>query len=135
MRHQCRPQRARVVERRQHFAGEAVVADAGHGALDAPFVAGMPHARRIDVKVPRLRVLEKRRRDARRERIGGDDDRLRVIRNQDPEDAAEKLPGGFTRLDGARRRFLEGGIDEAVARAHRREDPRAKPTPLALRAA
>ena len=36
--------RARVVERRQDFAGKAVVADAGHGAFDAPFVAG--HAAR-----------------------------------------------------------------------------------------
>ena len=53
----------RVVEREEDFAREAVVADAGHGALDAPLVPRGAHARRIDVKVPRLRVLEKRRRD------------------------------------------------------------------------
>ena len=107
--------RARVVERGQDFAGKAVVADAGHGAFDAPFVAGMPHARGIDVKVARLRVLEKRRRDARRQRIGLDDDRLGVIRDQDVEDAAEKLPRRLARLDGACRRFLEGRIHKAVA--------------------
>ena len=37
--------RARLVERRQHFAGKAVVADAGHRALDAPFVAGHDRTR------------------------------------------------------------------------------------------
>jgi hypothetical protein len=52
--------RARLVERGQDFAGEAIVADAGDRALDTPFVTGRPHARAVDVKVPRLRVLEKR---------------------------------------------------------------------------
>ena len=43
--------RARLLERRQDFAGKAVIADAGHRALDPPFVPGRPHARRVDVKV------------------------------------------------------------------------------------
>ena len=124
--------RARLDEGRQDFAGKAVVADAGHGAFDASFIAGMPHAGGIDVEVARLRVFEKGGRDARRERVGCDDDRLRVIRNEDLEDAAKKLPRRFARFDGAGRRFLEGGIDEAVARAHRREDPGAKPPAFAL---
>ena len=37
-------ERARVVERREHFAGEAIVADAGHGAFDARLCRG--HAAR-----------------------------------------------------------------------------------------
>jgi hypothetical protein len=60
-------------------------------------------------------------------------DRLGVVGNQDSKDAAEKHPGGLARLDRARCRFLEGRIDEAVARAHGREDPRAKSALLALR--
>src|SRR5262245_5973044 len=43
---------ARIVERREHLAGEAVIANAGYGPFDAAFVAGMAHASRIDVKVP-----------------------------------------------------------------------------------
>src|SRR5262245_12309986 len=96
---------ARVLERDEHFAREAIIADAGYGPFDAPLIAGMPHARRVDMKMARLRVLEKRRRDARGEGIGVDDDRLGVIRNEDFENAAEKLPGRFTRLDGARSRL------------------------------
>ena len=92
----------------EHFAGEAVVADAGDGALDAPLVAGRAHAGRVDMKVPRLRVLEKRRRDPRRQRVGADDDRLRVVRDDDREDPTEEGPGGLARLDRARRRLLEG---------------------------
>jgi len=106
---------ARVVEGGQHFTGEAVVPDTGNGPFDPAFVTRMPDARRVDVKVPRLRVLEKRRGDARGERIGGDDEGLGVIRNEDFENATKEFPRRFTRLDGARRRFFEGGIDEAVA--------------------
>ena len=124
--------RARVVECGQDFSGKAIVADAGDGPLDAPFVTGSPHARGVDMKVARLCVLEKRGRDARRQGIGRDDDRLRVIWNQDRENAAEKFPGGFTRLDGAGGGFLEGGIDEAVPRAHRGKDPGPKPSPFPL---
>jgi len=83
------------------------------------------------MKVARLRVLEKRRCDAGRQGIGGDDDRLRVIRNQDRE-TPPKLPGGLTRLDGAGGGFLEGGIDEAVPRAHGGKNPGAKPSPFPL---
>jgi hypothetical protein len=120
-----------LVEGGQHFAGEAIVADARHGAFDAPLVLRVPHARRVDVKVAGLRILEKRRRDARVERIRPDDDGLRVIRNQDLENAAEKLPRRFTRFDGARGCFLKGGIDEAMPRAHRGKNPRAKSASLA----
>jgi hypothetical protein len=98
-----------------------------------PFIAGMPDARGINVKVARLRVFEKRGRDARRQRIGLDDDRFGVIRNEDSENAPEKLPGRFTRFDGADRRLFERRIDEAVPGAYGREDPRAKPALLALR--
>lgn len=66
--------RARGVERDQHFPGKAIVADAGDGPFDALFVAGMSHARGVDVKVARLRVLEKRGSDAWCERVGLDDD-------------------------------------------------------------
>jgi len=52
--------RARVLERDEHFAGEAVIADAGYGPFDAPLVAGMPHPREVDVKMPRLRTRESR---------------------------------------------------------------------------
>jgi hypothetical protein len=120
--------RARVLERDEHFAGEAVIADAGYGPFDAPLVAGMPHPRGVDVKMPRLRVLEKAGRDARRQRIGLEDDRLGVIRDDDIEDAPEKLPGRFTRLNRARGRFFEAGIDEAVAGARRGKNEGAKAT-------
>src|SRR5207244_8096761 len=56
---------ARVVERCQQLAGEAVVTDRRHRPLDAAFVARPPPTRRINVKPTRLRVLEKRRGDAR----------------------------------------------------------------------
>jgi hypothetical protein len=125
--------RAGVVECREHFAGKAVIADTGHGALHAPFVARLPDPRGVNVKVARLCVFEKGGGNPGRQWIGTDDDGLRVIRDQDPEDAAEKRPGRFTRLDRARRRFLEGRIDEAVPRAHGRKDPRAKSALLTLR--
>ena len=67
------------------------------------------------MKAARLRVLEEGRRDARREGIGVDDDGLGVIGNEDAEDATEKRPRRFARLDRARGRLLEGRIDEAVA--------------------
>src|SRR5688572_26285101 len=92
----------------------------------------MPHPRGVDVKMPRLRVLEKAGRDARRQRIGLEDDRLGVIRNDDVEHATKKLPGRFTRLNCARGRFFEAGIDEAVAGAHRGKDEGAKATLLPL---
>src|SRR5712691_9513224 len=78
---------ARVVDRREDFAREAVVPDAGYGAFDARFIPRMPDARGVDMKIPSLRVLEKRWRDPRGERIRIDDDRLGVIRNEDGEQA------------------------------------------------
>ncbi len=83
------------------------------------------------MKPTRLRVLEKRRRDARGERILLHDNRLGVIGNQHQENATEKLPSRFTRLDRARGGFLEGGIDKPVARANRGKDPGPK-TPTLL---
>jgi hypothetical protein len=62
--------RARVVQRGEDFAGEAIIADRRHGPFDPPFVARMADARGIDVKVARLRILEKRGRDAGPERVG-----------------------------------------------------------------
>jgi hypothetical protein len=117
----------RVVERGEDLAGEAIVTDRLHRPLHPALVARVAHARRVDVKPPGLRVLEKRQRDPRGERIGLRDDRRRVIWNQDLEDPAEEVPRGFARFDGARGRLLEGRIDEAVARSHGREDPRAEP--------
>ncbi len=76
---------ARIVKRREDFAGEAIVPDAGYGPFDARFIPRMPDARGVDMKIPGLRVLKKRRRDPRRERIRIDDDRLGVIRNEDRE--------------------------------------------------
>jgi hypothetical protein len=107
--------RARLIERGEDFASKAVVPHAWYGPLDAPFVARLPDAGRVDMKVARLRILEKRRRDPRREGIGLDDDRLGVIRNEDLENAAEKLPRRFTRLDRTGGGLLEGRIDKAMA--------------------
>lgn len=69
---------ARVVQRGEDFAGEAIVTDAGRGAFHAPFVAGATQAGGIDMKVARLRVFEKRRRQPRSQRVGVDDDDFRV---------------------------------------------------------
>jgi hypothetical protein len=90
----------------------------------------MPDTRGVDMKIPGLRVLEKRWRDPRRERIRIDDDRLGVIRNEDRKRAAEKLPRGFAGLNRPRGRFLERRIYKSVPRADGREDPRAKPSPF-----
>src|SRR5271167_3585527 len=75
--------RARLVNRREDFAGEAVISYARNGAFDAGLVPSMPHARGVDMKMASLGILEKRGRDARRERIRIDDDGLGVIRNED----------------------------------------------------
>ena len=107
--------RAGILDRDEHFACEAVIAHPGDRPLDAPLVTGRSDPCRINMKVACLGVLEERRGDARREGIGVDDDGFGVIGNEDAEDAAEKRPRRFTRLDRARRRLLEGRIDEAVA--------------------
>src|SRR5262249_14101491 len=52
--------RAGVVERGEHFPGEAVIACTGYGPFDTPFVPGMPDPRRVDVEVAGLCVFEKR---------------------------------------------------------------------------
>ena len=51
---------ARVVDRREDFAREAVVPDARDGAFDARVIPRMPDARGVDMEIPGLRVLEKR---------------------------------------------------------------------------
>src|SRR3970040_469974 len=122
---------ARIVDRREHFAREAVVPDSRYGAFDSGLIPRMPDTRGVDMKIPSLRVLEKRRRDPRRERIRIDDDRLGVIRNEDRKGATEKLPRGFAGLNRPRGRFLERRIHKPVPRADGREDPRAKPSPFA----
>ena len=121
---------ARVLDRGEHFARKAVIADARYGALHAGLVSRGAHAGRIDVKLPRLRVLAKCRRDAGAERIGIENDGLRVIGDQDGEDPAKERPRGFARLDRAGGGFLERRVHEAMPRAHGGEDPRAKPTTL-----
>src|SRR5207247_909699 len=50
---------------------------------------------------------------------------------EDSEDAAKERPGGFARLDRARRRFFERRVHKPMPRAHGGEDPRAKAAALA----
>src|SRR6266540_7460202 len=68
-------------------------------------------------------TLAERLRDLRRDRVGDLDDGLGVVGDDDLEDPAEELPGGLARLDGRLGRLLEHRVDEAMARADRREDP------------
>src|SRR5688572_24603304 len=56
------------------------------------------------------------------------EDGLGVIRDDDLENPAKEIPRGLARFDRPRGRLLEGRIDEAVPRAHRGKDPRAKPS-------
>src|SRR4029453_14693987 len=97
------------------FARKAVIPDAGHGAFDPSFVAGMAYSGRIDVKVPGLCVLEKRGGDPRPEWIRVGDDGLGVVGDRDFENAAKEFPGCFTRLNRPHRGFLKRGIDESMA--------------------
>jgi hypothetical protein len=121
---------ASVIECGEEFTGKAIVAHVGNGALDPSFIPWMSHASCIHMKVARLRVLEKGRHDTWSERVRLDDDGFGVIRNQDAEDAAEELPGGFAGFDSAGRRFFENGIDKPIARENRGKNPSAKvPTP------
>ena len=111
------------VEIQQDFAAEAVVADCGDTALDTRLVLSMPTAGGVDVKAAGLRVLEEGRCDPGGEPVGTGDDRFGVVRDEDPEDAAEESPRRFARLDRPPRRLLEGGIHETVAGVHSRENP------------
>src|SRR5262249_45369319 len=58
------------LDRGEHFTRETVIADMGYGPLHASFIAGMVHAGRVDVKMPRLRIFQERWREARCERVG-----------------------------------------------------------------
>ncbi len=116
------------VEVDQLFTGETIVAHRRHRPLDPALVLWMADAGGIDVEAARLRILEKRIDQFGLEIVGGVNDRLRVVRDQHAEDAAVKLPRGLTGFDRRGRRFPEDGIDKAVSRADRREDPRAEAT-------
>src|SRR6185369_12896996 len=123
----------RVDEIQQLLAGETVIEDVTHSALDARLVLGMPWPRRVDVEAARLCVLEVVLDDARLARIGGVHDRLGAVGHDDAEHATVELPRGLARLERGRRRLLPARIDEPVTRHMRREDPRAEPaTPAAL---
>ena len=106
--------RARVFQRGQDFAGEAVISYSRDGAFDAGLVPSMAYAGGVDMKVACLRILEKRRGDPRCKRIRIDDDRLGVIWNEDVENPAEKLSGDFAGFNRARGRFFERGIHEPI---------------------
>ena len=108
---------ARVLDRREDLASERIIADGRHAPLDARFVARVADAGGINMEVAGLRVFEKDGIDPRGQVVGGRDDRRRVVGNDHREDAAVKGPGRFTGLNGAAGGFLEGRIDEAIARA------------------
>jgi hypothetical protein len=110
----------------QDLAAEAVLAHAGHGALHAGLISRPPDAGGIDHEAARLSVLEEGGIEERLQRIRPLDDRLRVIGNQDAEDAQEIGPGRLAGLDRRLGRLPEDRIDEAVAREHHGEDPRPK---------
>lgn len=124
--------RAGLLQRGQDLAGKTVIADGGHGSLDPCFIPGMPHTSRVHLKTAHLRVLEKRQRHVRRERIRLGNDGLGVIGNENFENALKELPGGFAGLDGAHGGFFESGIHKPIARAHGGKDPSAK-APTLLR--
>src|ERR1700730_2290387 len=121
----------RLLEREKTLAAEAVVAHRLHRALDAAFVARAAHARGVDVKATRLRVLEKRSRDARRERIHHLHDALGGVVYEHAKNAAEELPRCLARGDRRACRLLEADVRVAMSRANRSEDPCAEATPLA----
>jgi hypothetical protein len=79
------PAATSVAEIEQLLAGEAVVADIAHGALDARLVLGMPRPRRVNVEAARLRVLEEAVDDARLARIRGSEDRRESVRLSAPQ--------------------------------------------------
>jgi len=115
--------RARLGEIEHHLPAEAVVADGRDGALHAGLVPRAPHARGVDDEAARLGVLQKGGGEPRLEGIRALDNRLRVVGDQDAEDAVEERPGGFTGLDRRLGGFAEHGEDEPVAGQNRREDP------------
>jgi len=121
----------RLLQRVESLAGEAVVAHRLHRPLDARLISRAAHSRCIDVKTARLGVLEKSGGDARRKRVRRLHDALGIIDDKHAEDAAEELPCCLAGGDRRARRLLEAGVDEAVARAHRSEDPGAEATAFA----
>lgn len=120
---------AGVIDRQQTLAGKAIVAHVTDTSFDARFVLRVAHARDIDLESVRLNVVQKRLDQARAERIGIVDDRLRAVRNQDSEDPAVKLPRCLACRDRFWRALAKTWIDEAVARDDGREDEGPKPTP------
>ena len=124
---------ARLGKIEHHLPAEAVVADGRHGALHAGLVPRAPHARGVDDEAARLGVLQEGGGEPRLEGIRALDDRLRVVGDQDAEDAVEERPGGFTGLDRRLGGFAEHRVDEPVAGQNRREDPRPEAPTSALR--
>jgi hypothetical protein len=118
--------RARLGEIEQHLPGEAIVADGRHGALHAGFVPRLPHAGGVDHEAARLGVLQKGGGEPRLEGIRALDDRLRVVGDQDAEDAMEECPGGLAGLDCGVGGLAPDGVDEPVAGQDRGEDPRSE---------
>ena len=116
------------------FAGEAVLASRGNGALDACFVASPSNPRGVDVKASGLGVLEEGGIDEGVEGVGLLHNGGGVIRQQHFEDPAVECPSDFARLDGHLSGFAKAGIDEAVAREDGGEDPGAEaaPTPALI---
>src|SRR3954470_17281274 len=103
-----------VLKVEQILAVEAITADIGHGSLDAGLVTWRAHARGVDHEAARLGVFQKGERDLRRQRVRLMHNRLRVVRDQDLEDAAEEGPGRLTRFNRRLCRLLEHRIDEAI---------------------
>ena len=83
---------AALFHRAQPLAAEAVVAHRLHRPPDPAFVLRTAHPRRVDVESACLRVLEKRRRYLRVQRVGDDDDRLGVVGPQRVDTAARASP-------------------------------------------
>jgi hypothetical protein len=115
-----------------HLAGEAVVADAGHGPFHAGLVPRVAHAGGVDDEAARLRVFEEGGRQPGLQGIRPLDDRLGVIGDQDAEDPLVERPGGLARLDRRLGGFPEHRVDEPVAGEDGGEDPGAE-APAAAR--
>src|SRR6266480_1248894 len=122
---------ARIVQRGQYLAGKAVITNTGNRSFDSGFIPRMPHTGRVHMKLPRLRVLKKCRRDVRGECIQLHDNSLGVVGNQHTENATEELPSSFAGLNSACGSFFESGIDKAIAGEDGAKDPGTK-TPTFL---
>jgi len=109
------PPGAGILDREEHFARKAVVADARYGPLDAPLVTGRSHACRIDMKVGACAYS--RNAGVMRGARGSASTMMALVLSgiRTLKTPPKKRPRRFTRLNRARRRLLEGRIDEAMA--------------------